>query len=160
MIVISLIKFFFHSSVSILLACCLAASTYSSEEFESAEDNSTLFDFSELISDGRLSDKSYGLTELPNGGVAIDKNSNITLNAKDFLPQLPNNFKVTFVTYLRKYFKKCVTFLNIADECNNFILNISFNPSNKYLTIQIRNFDKKAFQVSFYIPKVSLIVIY
>lgn len=118
-----------------------------------------MFDLTELVIDRRLSDECYGLTELPNGGVAIDKNSNLTLKAKDFLPELPNNFKVSFVMYLRKYYKKLVTFLSIVDECNNYILNINFNPSNQYLTIEIKNFSKRAYQVSFYISKVSVISI-
>lgn len=150
--------YLYNFSVLILIACCLAASEASSEEFDaSPEDNCTLFDLTELVIERRLNDECYGLTELPNGGVAINKNSNITLMAKDFLPELPNNFKVSFVMYLRKYYKKLVTFLSIVDECNNFILNITFNPSNQYLTIEIKNFNKKAYQVSFHISKVSLV---
>lgn len=147
-----------HFSVSLLLACCLASNAFSSEEASAEE--CTLFDLTGLLTDGRLNDEFYGLTELPNGGFAINKDSNITLKAKDFLPELPNNFKVSFVMYLRKYYKKLVTFLSVVDDCNNFILNISFDPSNRYLTIEIKNYNKRAYQVSFHISKVRLISIH
>lgn len=152
---------FYISSVSILIACCLAVCASSSEEFEgSGEESCTIFDLAGLIIDGRVSDECYGLTELPNGGFAIKKDSNITLKAKEFLPDLPNNFKVSFVMYLRKYYKQLVTFLSIVDDCNNFIVNINYNPSNQYLTIQIKNYNERAYQVSYHISMVSLIANY
>lgn len=142
----------------LIAVCCLAAITNSteSEDIETSdEDKCILFDLSGDIIDGRVSGECYGLTELSNGGFLIDKNSNITLKAKEYLPEIPNNFKITFVMYLRKYYKRVVTFLSIIDECNNYILNITFDPSTQYLTIQVKNFNRRTYEVVYHISRVS-----